>query len=169
MELLKNLISGIHIISASLSLLLGLVVLFGRKGSLRHKKLGQYYFYAMLINNLSSLFIYNARGDWFFPHTLAIVTIVVLLPGYLITYKKTYKHWLKIHISSMVVSYYMLIGGAINEAFLHLEPLRQYLGKAEVMGMTHFFAQLLFVGLLVFYLIKYKNNRQHSGQFNASK
>ena len=54
MEILNQTISWSHTISATLSLVFGTIVVFGSKGDLRHKKLGLWYFYAMLINNLTA-------------------------------------------------------------------------------------------------------------------
>jgi uncharacterized membrane protein len=66
MEIVKAIISWAHIISASLSLIIGAIVLCGIKGSAKHKKLGAYYFYLMLANNVTALFIYNL-GRFLFP------------------------------------------------------------------------------------------------------
>ena len=157
MEYIKTIVSCIHIISASLSLVFGIIVMLGVKGSLKHKKIGVWYFYAMLVNNITALFILNAFGKWFFPHYLAIACLVVIIPG-IISIKLKHKYWLKVHIISMVFSFYLLIGGAINETFLHVQSLRPYiLNNDSVVGITHFFAQLFFIGLLAYYLWKYRN------------
>ena len=105
MEILNQTISWTHTISATLSLVFGTIVVFGSKGDLRHKKLGLWYFYAMLINNLTALVIINAFGKWFFPHYLAIACLIVIIPG-ITAIKFKHKYWLKIHIISMVISYY---------------------------------------------------------------
>lgn len=156
-EIISKSISWTHILSATASLFLGAWVLFIQKGGIRHRQLGKLYFLAMLINNLSALLIYNAFGRWFFPHTLALVTIAVLIPGFLITHKKQYKHWLKVHIICMVLSYYFLVGGAINETFLHVKALRPLItGEDPVVGISHFIAQLIFLGLITYFLIKFR-------------
>jgi uncharacterized membrane protein len=156
MEILNQTISWTHTISATLSLVFGTIVLFGNKGDLRHKKLGLWYFYAMLINNLTALVIINAFGKWFFPHYLAIACLIVIIPG-IIAIKLKHKYWLKIHIISMVISYYLLIGGAINEAFLHIPKLRPFiLNNDPIVGITHMVAQILFIGLLIYFLRKYR-------------
>lgn len=105
----------------------------------------------MVINCATSLFIYNSFGHWFFPHSLAVATLIFLIPGYLITLNKGFKHWLKIHIFCLIVSYYMLIGGAINEAFLRIEPLKVYPVGSPMNGMTQFVAILFFTILLVYF------------------
>ncbi len=116
----------------------------------------------MLLNNLTALFIYNTSGEWFFPHTLAVVTLVVLIPGIVaVRFFKGYKYWLPVHMVSFVVSYYMLIGGAINEAFLRIPFLMPYNNPDSWFGLSHFGAQFVFIGLIVYFLNKYKRGVQH--------
>ena len=118
--------------------------------------MGLWYFYAMLINNLTALVIVNAFGKWFFPYYLAIACLIVIIPG-IIAIRRKHKHWLKVHIISMVISYYLLIGGAINEAFLHIPKLRPYIINNEpIVGITHMIAQLIFIGVLIYFLRKYR-------------
>ena len=156
MEILNQTISWSHTISATLSLVFGTIVVFGSKGDLRHKKLGLWYFYAMLINNLTALVIINAFGKWFFPHYLAIACLIVIIPG-ITAIKFKHKYWLKIHIISMVISYYLLMGGAINEAFLHIPKLRPFINNNDpIFGITHMVVQILFIGLLIYFLRKYR-------------
>ncbi len=160
MDVLKEIISWVHIISATLSLVFGAVVLLGAKGSPRHRKLGVYYFYVMLINNITALAIVNAFGKWFFPHWLAIACLVTIIPGIIAVKRKWTKYWLKIHISCLVISYYLLIGGAINEFFLHIKSLRPLLiNGSPVVAVTHAVAQLICIGLLMYYLRKYTRKK----------
>lgn len=155
--MLDQLLSLTHITAASLSLILGAFALINTKGTHKHIKKGLWYFYAMLINNISSLFILKAFGNWFFPHYLAITCLVVLIPG-VIAIKLRHKHWLKVHIISMVLSYYLLIGGAINELFLHVSQWRPLIiNNDPAVGYTHMFVQLFFIGLIIYFLKKYKN------------
>ena len=160
MEMLKEIISWTHIISATLSLIFGAIVLFGKKGDLKHRKLGIYYFYVMLVNNLTALVILNTMGKWFFPHWLAVACLIVIIPGIIAVKRKWTKHWLKIHIICFVTSYYLLIGGAINEAFLHIKNLRPLIiNNDPIVGITHMIAQLIFIGLLIYYLRKYRKKQ----------
>ena len=66
MELVNSLISSIHVVSASLSILFGGWVLIKEKRALRHKKIGLYYFIAMLVSNSTALMIYNDLESGFF-------------------------------------------------------------------------------------------------------
>ena len=55
----------------------------------------------------------------------------------------------------MVVSNYLLMGGALNEAFLHLPKLRPYiLNNDPVLGISHMILQFAFLVLLVYFFRK---------------
>jgi len=160
MELLKSLNSILHVISASLSLIIGAIVLFGNKGDARHRKLGVWFFWLMIINNVTALFIMKAFGKWFFPHYLALAGLVFIIPGYIVTKFQTWKPWLRVHIICLVISYYLLIGGAINEFFLHVPPLRPYIiNNHPIIGIVQSIAMFIFIGLLFYFLRKYRKFR----------
>ena len=160
MELIKTINSWLHIITATISLIFGFYVLIAQKGTIRHQQVGRWYFWAMLINCVTSFFILNVFGKWFFPHWLGLVTIVILITTYIISFKKNYRHWLKVHILGFVLSYYLLIGGAINELFVHVESLRPLmLNGSPEFGLTHFASQIIFTILIGYFLWKYRGLR----------
>src|SRR5436305_1295190 len=109
MPIIIRVIGSLHLLAAIASMLCGLIVFLSIKGGRLHRAQGQYYFYAMLVNNCTALFIYNVSGNWFFPHTLAVVTLVLIISGYLATRRRGWRYWLKVHIFCFIVSYYMLI------------------------------------------------------------
>ena len=74
-------ISLLHTVAAAVAVPLGAFVLFGKKGSFLHKKLGRYYFISMLLANTSSLFIYKAFGEWFFSSQSGCVDASVFISG----------------------------------------------------------------------------------------
>ena len=61
-----------------------------------------------------------------------------------------------IHLSAMLLSAYNLFGGAVNEAFLRIRPLRVVAGDnlfaSPVVGMTHGLVMLVFFLLIGGYL-----------------
>jgi len=123
----------------------------------------------MIINNITALFIYNA-GGFFFPHWLAIAILIIIIPGFLIAKYKNIKYWLQIHIIFLVISYYLLIGGAINEAFLRIEILKPLMtGRSFVFGVTHVVAQIIFTGLLIYFLIRSNVLRNYKGLVKSDK
>ena len=73
---------------------------------------------------------------------------------------KNKSYALKVHIIAMVLSYYLLIGGAINEAFLHIPYLSQFfLGEnLSPLDVSHVIALVFFVLLILKYLVKYWSN-----------
>ena len=155
MELLKSINSFAHVITSALALIIGATILFQPKGTAKHKRLGVIYFWLMIVANVSCLFIMKAFGKWFFPHWLGVTALAVVIPGYLFSKYKWGKYWLKIHIACMIVSYYLLVGGAINEAFLHIPALRPLIvgGSSPILGMAHMIAMTFFFGLLFYYLV----------------
>ena len=149
--MLIAIVSWIHIAASVLSLCIGAVVLFRAKGTATHRRYGRWYFSAMLVTNVTALLIYRA-GVFFFPHWLAVVTLAVIAVGYWAVSTRSIRRWLSVHITCTVVSYYMLVGGAINEAFLRIDVLQPYFPEgvpSPVFGMVHSIAQLAFGILLV--------------------
>lgn len=155
-EVLKVIISWTHIFTAALSLIFGAIILFGKKGNAAHMKYGTRYFQLMLASNITALLMYNT-GKFFYPHWLAIITIAVILPGFSVVKLKRFNYWLQAHIVCMVASYYLLVGGAINEMFLHLESLQPFLhAQSPVYGLSHFFTLFCFIGIAIFFVIRYR-------------
>ena len=105
MEILKSINSIAHILSSSLALIVGAMVLFQPKGTPKHKKIGVLYFWLMIVANVTCLFIVKTFGKWFFPHYLGISALAVIIPGYLFGKYHWGRHWVKVHISCMIVSY----------------------------------------------------------------
>ncbi|WP_169313746.1 hypothetical protein, partial [Asticcacaulis biprosthecium] len=56
--------------------------------------------------------------------------------------------WKPIHLTCMLLSLYMIIGGGINEAFLRVAWLREH-GKAIWIGQAHAFTLVGFVLLIL--------------------
>ena len=104
--------------------------------------------------------IYNAFGEWFFPHWLALAALAIIIPGYYISRLKNKSCALKVHIIAMVLGYYLLIGGAINEAFLHIPYLSQFFlaENPSPLDVSHLIALVFFVLLILKYLMKYWSN-----------
>jgi hypothetical protein len=83
---------------------------------------------------------------------LAIATLVLIALGWgaarLIRRHGVWKH---VHLSSMIVSYYMLIGGGVNEVYLRIDAMRAILNREgpQLIGMTHGIVMLVFLILLL--------------------
>ena len=130
-------------------------VMLARKGGRRHRGAGKVYAVAYVVLGLTSLGIYSAQGFWF-PHWLAIGGLVVLMAGWLAVRAKP-AGWRYVHLVAMLLSAYNLFGGAVNEAFLRIAPLRAIAGDnllaSPIVGMTHAVVMMAFMLLIAFYVI----------------
>jgi uncharacterized membrane protein len=140
-----------HSIACLIALAAGAYGFATRKGSPRHRLTGQIYMVSMIALNLSALGVYRL-GVFFFPHMLAIVTLVVITIGW----AAARTHWPRpvwkhIHLSAMIASYYLLIGGGVNEVFLRILAMRDLLNAEgpELLGQTHGVVMLVFLILLL--------------------
>lgn len=140
-----------HSIACLIALAAGAYGFNTRKGSPRHILTGRVYMVSMIALNLSALGVYRL-GVFFFPHVLAIVTLVVIAIGW----AAARTHWPRplwkhIHLSTMIASYYLLIGGGVNEVFLRIDAVRDILNEQgpQLLGQTHGVVMLVFLILLL--------------------
>lgn len=141
----------LHTLACFLALAAGAYGFTTRKGSPQHILTGRIYMISMLVLNISALFIYRL-GVFFFPHMLAVITLVLIVVGWL----SARTHWPRpiwryVHLSCMIGSYYMLIGGGVNEVFLRVYAMRDLLNsQGEIMlALTHGSLMLFFFLLLL--------------------
>jgi hypothetical protein len=60
---------------------------------------------------------------------LAIVTIVFAVLAYgAAHFQRPRQSWLRCHITSAVLTYYLLLGGGVNEVFLRVDMVRRLTG-----------------------------------------
>jgi uncharacterized membrane protein len=128
MRLDLSVLGWIHTIACVVALALGGLNLARRKGTNIHRRVGQWYLWSILIVGVTSLGIYS-QNRFFFPHWLAVATIALAGLAYLFAhFRWPAKLWLRGHITSTVLTYYLLLGGGVNEAFLRIDGLRQLSG-----------------------------------------
>lgn len=141
----------VHGVACLIALASGACGFATKKGSPRHVLTGRIYVGSMLVLNLSALGIYRL-GIFFFPHWLAIVTLVLIAAGWasarLIRSHVVFRY---IHLSSMIGSYYLLIGGGVNEVYLRVDAARDLLNAhgPQLLGQTHAGVMLVFLVLLL--------------------
>ena len=141
----------IHSLACLVALAAGPVGFMTRKGSPQHVLIGQAYMVSMIALNLTALGVYRL-GIFFFPHWLAILTLVLIAAGWgsarLI---RRHVAWRYVHLSSMIGSYYLLIGGGVNEVYLRVDAARDLLNAQgpQLLGMTHAVVMLVFLVLLL--------------------
>lgn len=114
-------LSGFHIGTAISALVLGLGVIFVRKGTRLHKQLGYAYFFNMLGLNISALFIYRLTGHFGPFHGAALMNLLTLFAGFAAAYLRLpHGRWLELHYEFMNWSYVGLLAAGMSEATTRL-------------------------------------------------
>jgi uncharacterized membrane protein len=141
----------VHAIACLVALATGAAGFGTRKGSPAHILNGRLYLGSMVVLNVSALGIYRL-DIFFFPHMLAVLTLVIIAVGWASArFHWPRTGWKHLHLSSMIASYYLLLGGGVNEAFLRVHALREILNDQgpPLLGQTHAALMLLFLILLL--------------------
>jgi len=141
----------IHSLACLVALAAGAFVFVTPKGTRQHRQVGATFIISQIVLNVTALGIYQL-GQFFFPHVLAIITLVLIAVGWgagrLIRHHGS---WRFVHLSFMILSYYMLIGGGVNEVYLRIDALKAILNREgpQLIGMTHGVVMLVFLVLLL--------------------
>ena len=117
-----SLIGWLHTAVCVAAMAAGAVALCARKGSARHRRCGRWYVHTMVGAQLTALLIYTGEGFRIF-HWLAVIALLLVVLGAMAAPRQARLPWFLAHVSGMVWSYCLLIGGAVNEAFLRLPVL----------------------------------------------
>ena len=139
----------VHFAASLAALAVGVLVLLAPKGTPVHKRRGWVYALTILVTSLTALGIYR-RGIFFFPHWLAIAALIVTTAGVLAAhFKMPQKAWLHLHLTCLLTSLYILVGGGVNEMFLRLYVLRRLAPtlNSPVVGLTHLGVIIVFLAL----------------------
>jgi len=128
----------VHTVVCVLAMVTGTRQLVGRKGTAAHALSGSVYFVSMVAANVTVLFIFHGEdlifrhgrppvlGQGFgFFHWLAIITLALVLLGRLAASRQRQAFFAYAHPICMILSYWVLVGGAVNEAFDRIEWVRQ--------------------------------------------
>jgi hypothetical protein len=125
----------IHAFVYALAMITGTMQFVGRKGTPTHARTGNIYFLSMVIGNLAALFIFhgqdvifrsgqppvlNGKGFGFF-HWLAVLTLALVLLGRLAASRQRQAFFAYAHPVCMILAYWLLLGGAVNEAFVRVD------------------------------------------------
>jgi uncharacterized membrane protein len=145
-----SMIGWVHTLLTLLALGLAVTILCRPKGTPVHRRLGRIYIVSLFLGSALSLTIYRATGSCLFPHVLAIATLVLLGIGYLAAHFHQPKYlWKHIHLSAMILSLYLIVGGGVNEAFLRIGYLREQIGSGRALALTHATVFLFFMALVL--------------------
>ena len=118
-------IAFIHILLASVALVLGPLIFLGAKGTRRHVLLGRAYAASMVGMNVTALFIYRLFGRFGPFHVLALVSLATVFVGYLAFWRRrSAERWLEYHYRAMSWSYVGLAAAGVSEAIVRIDVIR---------------------------------------------
>jgi uncharacterized membrane protein len=146
-------IGWLHSAFSILALAAGMVVLVRPKGTPVHKLRGRIYMLALVATCLTSFAIYRRDMFWF-PHWTGVGALVLVAAGFAFAHYKQPRGRMQWHLSCMVASYYLLLGGGVNEMFLRVDALRRLtpdLLNSPLVGLTHFAVMMLFAILIAYF------------------
>ena len=170
-----TLIGWLHSLACAIALLAGATNLAATKGTPQHKRVGRVYFWSMLALNLSAFAIYRFDIAHFVPfsagphvfgffHWLAVGALAFVVVGRFAASRQSAAFWAYLHPIMMVLSYYLLVGGAINEAFARIDPLRDVArrsaaglaqpGNAPIVGLAQTAAVAATFVLIVYFMAR---------------
>jgi uncharacterized membrane protein len=143
----------VHFIASLVALAVGGLVLVRTKGTAAHRRSGRVYLLAIVLTSMTALIIYRL-GVFFFPHWFAIAALTVTGIGVgAAHFKKPRTGWTHLHLTCMLLSLYILIGGGVNELFLRVGVLHRLVpdSNSPVLGMTHSAVMIVFAGLIAYF------------------
>jgi uncharacterized membrane protein len=143
----------VHLVASLLALAVGTLIVLRPKGTPAHKRRGRGYALTLLVTTITALGIYR-RGVFFFPHWLAITALIVMTAGILAAhFKIPRKAWLHLHLTRLLTSLYILVGGGVNEIFLRVDLLHRLVPtlNSPAVGLTHLMVLMFFLTLIGYF------------------
>ena len=106
----------IHLIFSVLAMILGAMVIFSKKGTNRHKKIGYGYSITMVVCITTAFMIYRLFDGWGIFHYMAVVSAFSLILGIIpAILRRPKKHWIGLHYGFMYWSVVGLYAAFISE------------------------------------------------------
>lgn len=146
-------IGFVHLLSASLALIFGSVVLADAKGTVFHRRIGYLYMLSMIVLNVTALMIYRLFGKFGVFHVAAIISLLTLIAGMIpVILRKPQKNWLGMHFGFMYWSVLGLYAAFVAETATRL-PIKTMFSSAKTFFITVAIATALtmIIGEIVFY------------------
>ncbi len=144
----------VHFLASLAAIVVGAAVLVRPKGTAVHKVRGRIYAVAIVVTSLTALGIYRV-GGFFFAHWFGVAALIVTAVGVTAAHFRIPRFgWLHLHLTCMVASFYILIGGGVNEIFLRVNLFRRLvpnLLNSPLVGTIHFLVMLLFAALIGYF------------------
>jgi uncharacterized membrane protein len=176
-----SIIGWFHTLACTAAIVIGALVIFRRKGTPAHRLLGRRYVYVMLAANASAFGVYHFDIRRFVPfdagmnrfglfHWEAVFALFLLLLGWYAALHQRRATWAYLHPVSMLTTYYMLIGGLVNEIFVRVPFIRAIAtaelhgqgnpGRAPIAGAVQGAVMLTFVAILVWFVARVAIHRR---------
>ena len=174
-----------HTFVCMLALVVGAMQLGSEKGTPAHAVRGNIYALSMVVVNVTALFIFDGEDALFrhgqppvvgkgfgFFHWLAVMTLAVTLFGRLAASLQRIAFFAYAHPICMILSYWILVGGAVNEAFIRVDWVRQAAvaispGARSIAGykllyIAYFTLDAAILALLVIAIVQVRRFRRQS-------
>lgn len=114
-------LSWLHIGAALTAMVLGILVLCMRKGTLRHRRMGYGYLTCMLAVNASAFCLYKLFGFFGPFHVAAVVSLLTVLAGMRVALRRDRTPgWLVTHLTYMYWSVIGLYAAFFSEVMVRL-------------------------------------------------
>jgi len=126
-----------HTAACMVALVAGAIQLCGEKGTTAHALRGKVYSWSMVVAFGTTLFLYSVDvvirpgqkpliGPYFGVfHWLGMFTLLLVVLGYVSAKRQQKAFFAYAHPVFMILSYWLLVGGAINEAFARIGWLKE--------------------------------------------
>jgi len=109
-------VSQLHMATATIAIVAGLLVLLQTKGTRRHRRFGYVYVASMVTLNVSSFFIFRLTGEFSPFHVAAFLSLATVIAGFLPVYwRRPADGWLEVHFQFMAWSYIGLLAATASE------------------------------------------------------
>jgi uncharacterized membrane protein len=177
-----GLIGWIHTIACTAALILGAWNVAAVKGTPSHKRLGAAYTASIVIAMVCAFGVYrfdlpvvpgkgSTLGGFGIFHWLSVATLAFTLIGYYGSTRQQRGFWAYAHPVAMILSYYLLLGGLINELFVRVNVLRPFafvvvngrmvFGTTVAVETAHHVNELGTVALLILFAVKVRRYRRN--------
>ncbi len=141
----NNPVGYIHLLTATLALLFGAFILFMKKGTKKHIRVGYLYVFNMFIMLITSLMIYrlfSGFGPFHFGSIFSLLTICFGMMA--IIYKWPKNSWKHMHFSFMYWSVVGLYSAFVSELLTRI-PETPFFG---MVGIASFI--IMMIGLIIY-------------------
>jgi len=125
---MPHLLGPVHFAAALVALAGGALVLWRRKGTAAHRRLGWTYVVAMLVLNVTALLIYRLTGRFGPFHVAALISLATLVAGIVPAWRRRPANWLDRHYFFMAYSYVGLLAAAVAETASRVAVVQEVAG-----------------------------------------